>query len=133
MIQKLYYLLTAYIPRQLPQTQEQFEEVRAIMIKYYGLEDDPKITYTLAAQLMAGKPTSLRRSYGAMANATKKLGIAKMVQDLKSLAVNQEKINLEAKSKASLAEGSNGSMPERAYDIQTDVSVMQSPEGQLVS
>lgn len=131
MIDKLYYLLTAYVPRTLPKTQEDFEKMREIMVQHYGLEDDPKITYTLASQLMSGEPHSLRRSYGSMANAAKKLNIAKMVQDLKSLAIKEEQAKLKEKAEA-LKDGAIGVQKE-PYDIQTDVQVMPEPQEHVVS
>ncbi len=96
---KLYYKLTKYMPRPLPQTDAQFNELKRICQQAYGLEDHPQYTYTLASQLSAGHPTSLYRSYGKMVNAALKLNVAALVQFQKAVASNDLKERLEAKAK----------------------------------
>ncbi len=99
MIKNLYYKLTKYIPRKVPKTKEEFDEMKKIFTAYYGLEDHPKYWYTVATQLVAGDPTSLRRSYGKMVNAAHKLNIAALAQELKGLASEEFKVRLEEKAK----------------------------------
>lgn len=96
---KLYYKLTKYMPRPLPQTDAEFLKLKEICQQAYGLEDHPKYTYTLASQLMAGQPTSLYRSYGSMVNAAIKLNIAALTQWHKQIASDELYQRLEAKTK----------------------------------
>lgn len=79
-ISKWYYLLTKYIPRKLPTTDEEFKQLKALFTSVYGLEDHPKVWYTVASQLTAGPPTSLYRSYGKMINAALKLNVMALAQ-----------------------------------------------------
>ncbi len=139
---KLFYLLTAYLPRPLPKTKEEFEHMRQLMIKYYGLEDDPKVTYTLVSQLMTGAPFSLRRSYGMMANSAKKLRIAKLVHDLKEIAIEEETARLKAlaeKTGPFSGEVDSGGDPakrgvlEGAHDLQPGMQTVQSAQESMVS
>lgn len=98
-VEKLYYHLTKYLPRPLPQTDEEFNHLKDILMLYYGLEDHPKYIYTLASQMMAGSPTSLYRSYGVMINAVRKLNTAAVVQSQRELASALLKARLEAQMK----------------------------------
>lgn len=92
---KSYYRLTAYLPRALPVTANEIEGLRHILIMYFGLDWDEPTNYTFLSQLTAGHPTSLRKSYGSMANACKKLKLAKLVSEEKELANERNRLRLE--------------------------------------
>lgn len=97
-ISKWYYRLTKYIPRKLPITDDEFKELKAIFVSVYGLEDHPKVWYTVASQLVAGPPTSLYRSYGNIVNAAKKLNIAALAQLQRELAGEELQAKLREKT-----------------------------------
>jgi hypothetical protein len=102
MMKQLYYKLTAYIPRPLPTSQKEYSELKAILNQYYGLEDHPQAWYTMASQLLAGKPTSMRRSYGSIANAVKKMKVAALVHIERELASQDLNRRLEEKAKETI-------------------------------
>ena len=107
-LRKFYYQLTKYIPRRIPVTEDEFNQMKEIFIQAYGLEDHPKVWYTVASQLMAGDPTSLYRSYGKIANAAKKLNTAALVSIQHGLASQQLRDRLKETSL------------KVAYDIKTE-------------
>lgn len=92
---KIYYLLTMSYPRLLPRTQEDIEVLRGLFRDHYGLEMDEPENYTFLSQLMAGDPTSLRRSYTSIVGAVKKLRLAKVVGKEKEIAQARLKAKLE--------------------------------------
>lgn len=94
-----YFKITAYIPRRLPMTVQEWYDLKRILNQYYGLEDHPQTWYTVSSQLLAGPPTSLRRSYGLIANATKKLRLIALVQSERDIAAKELNARLEEKVK----------------------------------
>lgn len=85
----LWYKVTAKYPRPLPRSDEEFKQMKEILIQAYGLEDHPSVWYTVASQLVSGPPTSLRRSYENIANAAKKLNIAALAQEQRTIAMQE--------------------------------------------
>lgn len=90
-----YYRLTAKIPRPLPKTQGEIQALRDLLTKYFGLEFDEVTNYTFLSQLTSGPPTSLWKDYASIANACKKLSLAKLVMVEKELANERNRRKLE--------------------------------------
>lgn len=82
-ISKIYYRLTIYLPRPIPTTIEEFMSLKDLLIKYYGLEDRPDVWFTVASQMTAGSPFSVRRSYVYYVNIAKRLPTNRLVKDVK--------------------------------------------------
>lgn len=72
-IQKAYYILTAYVPRKLPTTEEGFNHLKKVVVEAYGVRDDVREMTVLVGQITSTHPNKIRRSYGHMANACKRL------------------------------------------------------------
>ena len=97
---KLYYQLTAHIPRPLPKDLDQYRKMQEIFLKYYDLEDKLEIWAVVANQVQAGPPHRLWKDYASIVNSAKKLGIQKIVQEEKERVYRL----LEAKLKTKLEE-----------------------------
>lgn len=100
MIKELYYYLTAYIPRQLPTSVEEYEEMKDIFMRYYGLENNAQIWATVAGQICSTPANSLRKSYGSIVNAAKRLHINKIANEQKMLAIEELQNILKQKMEA---------------------------------
>lgn len=68
----LYFQVTAWLPRRLPMNETEFDLMKYRFIQYFGLLDDPNTWMTVGGQITSTKPTSIRKSYGAMVNAAKR-------------------------------------------------------------
>lgn len=80
---KLYYKLTASIPRHLPKTKEDVEKVKEIFTLAYNLKDSPQVWYTIFANMAAMKADETKISYKRLTNIAKRLDINKLLQDQK--------------------------------------------------
>lgn len=74
-IGKLFYLLTAYLPRRLPTTPEQYERFKNVLIGCYGVPDTDISWITVAGQITSTPATQIRKSWGSIANAAKRVRI----------------------------------------------------------
>lgn len=74
-LKKIYYHLTAYVPRKLPATEAEFLAFKDIMLKYYGLKDEPDTYAMMTGQIQSTPGHKIRKSYGHIANSVKRLGI----------------------------------------------------------
>lgn len=86
-IGKLYYNLTIHLPRRLPTTEAQLLNLREILINYYDLEDKVEVWYTVASQISATKPTSIRKPYSHLVNAATRLKTNTLAQRLKEVII----------------------------------------------
>ena len=99
---KLYYQLTKFIPRPLPQTREEFERLKHVLETHLGLDPDPIYWYTVCSQVtrqVQDKPPSTYKPYSHYTKAAIKLKINGLAQDQKILAGEKIKANLESKIK----------------------------------
>lgn len=94
-IGKIYYHLTAYFPRKLPQTEEELVALRDTLIRFYGLEDKVEVWYTIAGQISAARPTQIRKPYAHLVNAAKRLKTNTLAQRLKEVIIeaHEQRIN----------------------------------------
>ncbi len=138
---KGYYKLTEHYPRRLPKTADEIEALRYILIIYFGLDWDEPTNYTFLSQLTAGKPTSLRKSYASIANACKKMYLAKLVQAEKVLAQGRLEAKLEVLIKKEAEDASaevtgshddHADLQDWAHNIQGPVQGVQEPPRRLV-
>ncbi len=83
LIFKAYYRATVLLPRRIPTTIQEFMSLKEILTTYYGLEDRPVVWFTVASQMTAGKPTSIRRAYVYYVNVAKRLPTNSLVKDVK--------------------------------------------------
>ena len=98
-LKKIYYHLTAYIPRRLPSSEAEFMKLKDILINYYDVLDEPQTYHMLAGQITSVPATKIRKPYGELANAIKRLKINSLAQCYRIYAQKE----MEAKM-ASLAE-----------------------------
>lgn len=101
---KVYYYLTAYIPRPLPRTEIEIVQLKEVFIKYFGLEDNPQVWYTVFSNMASVKATKTRVFYGSLVNIARRLTINKFLQDQKQLEMEKHMATLEEKLKDKLDE-----------------------------
>ncbi len=92
---KLYYQLTAYVPRSLPKNAEEFEKFRNVIINAYGVADDSKSWATICGHIASVPSYTLRKSYGKLANSAKRLIVNEIAHTFKAQAMNALKKQLE--------------------------------------
>ena len=86
---RLYYFVSAPIPRRIPRTDAELEALLDILTRYYGLENASDVRLTVCGQLTALPPTKMRKSYGSLANAGKRLRINSMLQSRKQVEIKK--------------------------------------------
>ena len=96
---KLYYQLTAYVPRKLPQTEDQFLDFINIMRKAYDLKDEPQTYVVISGQIQSTEGHRLRKPWGNIANNVKRVKINALAQCYKVAANEQMKYDLDQKVK----------------------------------
>jgi hypothetical protein len=91
---KAYYHVTAYIPRRLPRSLEDFMALKEILMKGYGLEDRPDVWFTVCGQMTSTSATSIRKPYAHYVNAAKRLETNRLARDGKIYfnKLNEDKI-----------------------------------------
>lgn len=90
-----YFFLTSSYPRLLPRNETEFDNLKRVLHKYYSLEDDPTTWITVSGQITGVPPTSVRKSYGSLANAARRLRINQVAHQKKLVEI--EKIELRLK------------------------------------
>ncbi len=99
-ISLIFYRLTSRIPRRLPQTKEEYEHLKYVLIQYFGLAEDPTTWYTMASEITGTPRHQLYRSYRGLANVGIRFAYVNAVaQDFKQLAGMEIQANLEKKAK----------------------------------
>lgn len=93
---KVYHMVTAYLPRKMPTTYKEFDDLKHILTQYYGLKDEPAVWATVAGQVTSTKPTSLRKPYIFIANAARRLEVNRIAQEHKEFAFRQLQSKLKA-------------------------------------
>lgn len=90
----LYYKLTAYMPRRMPQTSDEYMKFKEIMMKYYGVEDNPAAMATVASHLGSIPAWSMKVQYGVLANTAKRLVVNKLAHEHKmfEIAKHEDKL-----------------------------------------
>lgn len=88
-ITHLYYKVTAYIPRQLPTTTDEIEDLQWILVKYFGLENDPAVWMNVMGDITSTPRTTTRKSLALLANVGKRVIINKAAHDFQVLEHNK--------------------------------------------
>lgn len=88
-IRKLYYHLTAYFPRRLPATPEAYLSFKSILIEAYHTPDEPQIWTLVAGHICSTDPARLRKPWGHIANAAKRLAINNLAMGHKHAALQE--------------------------------------------
>lgn len=96
---KLYWHLTAYVPRKLPKDQAEYAAFCETLEQYFGIRNSYDVWMTVAGQVTSTPPNCLRKSYGSIANAAKRLYINKVAHDQKLIAIEALNVILEQKAK----------------------------------
>lgn len=90
-----WYRLTAYVPRRLPTSHQELDNFRTIAQEYYGLECTSDQWITVCGQITSTPASSLRKSYGSIINAAKRLNINRVAHEQKLVAADRLKAKLE--------------------------------------
>lgn len=126
-ITKLYYTLTAYVPRKLPTNQSEYEHFQNVLVVVYGVPDEPQV-WTLVPGFICSTPaTSIRASWGGIANAAKRLRINNMAQGYRKAALEA----LNAKLLAAI-EKQNELMKSEASNDKETSQVQQTENGHTI-
>lgn len=96
---KAYYVLTAYVPRKLPRTEEEFMFLRSILIGCYDVKDEAPTWMTVAGQITSTPGHKLRKPWGHIANSAKRLGVNKLAQSYRMAFEDALKKSLEDQTK----------------------------------
>lgn len=87
---KVYYHLTAYVPRKLPTDQAEIVAFKETLQLYFGLDDRHDVWLTVYGQITSTPATKLRKSYGEIANAARRHSV------INPLAQNQKIATIKA-------------------------------------
>lgn len=131
---RTYYRLTAFIPRPLPRTENEFLDLKAKLIHYFDVQDRPDIWMTVCGQMTSLAPVKTRISYQRLVNVAKRLDINGVVHNQKVLENGKLMARLkELTDKMADEEKNNSAMPDGSPDIQGAVHLVPEPESRLVS
>lgn len=128
LIKRLYYHLTAYVPRRLPATPEEFEHFKAVLIHCFGLSDEPVTWVTVSGQITSTPGDRLRKPWGTIANNVRRLRINNLAMGHKHAALEQLNQQLQVAVKAESeriqaeeahAQKANQEQPEADADAQS--------------
>lgn len=107
-MKELFYWLTTYLPRKIPTDSVSLSRLKHILMKYYNVPNQADCWLTIYGQLHSIPAIRLRKSYGHLANAAKRLAINKLVQEEKLLEIKKLEARLEEIAKSS--EFTNGEL-----------------------
>lgn len=133
-LHKLYYKLTANVPRKLPETEGDIKKIKEIFTQAFGLEDSPQVWYTVFANMASIKSTSVRVPYASLVNIAKRLTINKILQDQKIIEHDTHMLTLKEQAEAALEtpEKDVTALPIGAPDVQGELPIMQEPASGVV-
>lgn len=86
---RAYYILTAYLPRRLPETNAQYERFLDVLKHAYDVRDEPMAWATVGGQIKSTEARRIRKPWGHIANAAKRLHINAVAHNLQIMAQNQ--------------------------------------------
>ncbi len=93
---RAYYSLTINLPRRLPRTHDEYNKLKGILHRYYGLEDDPQVWSIVANQVQSPSPTNIRIPYKNIINPVKRFYTNAIAQDHKMVAYKEINERLKA-------------------------------------
>lgn len=94
-ILKLFYHLTCYVPRRLPTTEDEYSRFKTVLVDAYGVPNEPNIWTMVAGQVTSTDPHRLRKPWGKIANACKRLAINELAMKHKYAALQELQARLE--------------------------------------
>lgn len=94
-MKKLYYLLTAHMPRKLPTNLESYQNLMGVLVAYYDVPNEPKAMATIASYICSVPAKKLRASYASLVNPAKRLEINHLANEQKNIALVKLKDKLE--------------------------------------
>lgn len=115
---KLYYRLTAYVPRKIPSTPDEYQTLVHVLINAYGVPDDPKSWATVAGHLTSVPATKLRYPWGSLANAAKRLQTNALAQHQRMAATAVLREQQEAQIKAAIQAETDRVQKEQQYHVE---------------
>lgn len=134
-MKKLYYKLTAHVPRHLPETSEDIKKIKEVFTQVFGLEDSPQVWYTVFANMASVKATSTRVSYASLVNIAKRLEINKLLQDQKKIEHDTHMLTLKEEAEKAIEDAKSNDIPALpigASDVSGDVPILQEFESGVV-
>lgn len=123
----LYYLLTAYIPRKLPATQEEYDALKSILVDCYGVPNEPTTWIVVSGQINSTPAHKLRKSYGNIVNTVKRLEINMLAQRDK----NNQLMALNEKLKSAVERESERMKNENEKEAQSEPEIQHQPSQEL--
>lgn len=96
-LRKAFYQLTAYVPRRLPRTENEYQKLKNVLTGYYGVQNNPKVWITVASHITGTHAEKLRKPWGKIANCAKRLDINYLAQTHKLNAAEDMDRDLKAK------------------------------------
>lgn len=90
-----FYTVTKYYPRPLPRTETEYLAMCHILMQFFGLEDDPSVWTTVSGQITSVPAVKMRKSYGSISNAAKRLRVNYIAHQHKLVAMKalEDRIN----------------------------------------
>ncbi len=101
-MKKLYYILTALIPRNLPRNESDWDRLKWALTNYFGLPDSDEVWYTIVSHVCS-LPLSYpytKVSYSYLAAVGNKLSVNKTAEVEKAKHRAALKVKFEEKMKA---------------------------------
>lgn len=131
---KIYYLITAYLPRKLPSTKEELSHIRYVLTHYYGLEDRSDIWLTIFGNLTSRPAISLWFYYGQLNAVGRRMDINKLLHQEKLIEIKKLEDRLEELTKrAQVDEQNRATMQKGTPDLQGNLQSVQGSEEGVVS
>lgn len=96
---RLWYQLTARVPRLLPSTWSEWADLKYVLIFYFDVPDEAQTWATVAGHVGSVPTKTLRCSYRYLANVALRLSVNKVAQDVRVEAVSELKKKLEEQMK----------------------------------
>jgi hypothetical protein len=139
-ISRLFYLLTAFVPRRLPATEYEFCHMQDVLVDAYGVTNEAKVWATVCGHMTAVPSTKIRISWGKLATAAKRLEINMLINSHRQRAgeelqkqliaafqleqSRQEEASGAKENEASKPEGNAGAEPppEQAGELQPGIA-----------
>lgn len=129
---KLYWFASQALPRKLPETKEELDQLKSILTQFFGLEDEPAVWATVCGQITSTEATSVRKSYRSMVNAAKRLRINLIANNEKVIAYaalkrRLEETTLKVVNELKKEEENGAVVPGGTSGISGEVSAMPEP------
>lgn len=133
-ILKAYYLLTSYMPRKLPMTTSQFNNLKYILQSVHKVPEHPEAWIALSGQITSNQANSIRKSHGALANACKRQTIInKLAHEQKMLVIKDLEDKLREATKRATDELHKEASKVSITESVRDLSIEEEPKDAIGS